>query len=105
MQLVVTKVKKDIVVGERILVVDINISEENAVLHLCMSSTPRMHPGHLPQAMPQLAYEESLSRAIFLPYEPAQSTFYSTRVHPGQLQGLLVNISATMGILIVLQII
>jgi hypothetical protein len=100
-QLVVAEMKKETIMGERMLVVDINIYEENTGLHLLpgISSAPKP-TGHVQQAMP---YNEVPSQPILLPSEPVQSSIFPPQAHTGQLQGFPVNMPSGMGFLLVPQ--
>jgi hypothetical protein len=109
-QLVVAEMKKETIMGERMLVVDINIYEENSGLHLLhgVSSAPRIDPARLQQAIPQSTQGEMLPQQFpseSLPQGQAQHFAPSlmTPAHTAPLHGFQVAMPAGMGFLLVPQ--
>jgi hypothetical protein len=76
-QLVVTEIRKETIVCERMLVVDIDIYEEDIDLHLLpgLYGTPRRDNDGTQQAMPQ---NELLSQPTPLPLAPEQYQGFHT---------------------------
>jgi hypothetical protein len=101
--------KKETIMGERMLVVDINIYEENSGLHLLhgVSSAPGADPARLQQAIPQLTQGEMLPQQFPAESRPQgqaqQFAPLMTPAHNAQLQGFQVAMPAGMGFLLVPQ--
>jgi hypothetical protein len=108
-QLVVAEMKKETIMGERMLVVDINIYEENTGLHLLqgISSAPKADPGRLQQELPQWTQGEVLPQQLppanFMPFNTQKPPSLLTPPHTAQLQGFPVAMPAGMGFLLVPQ--
>jgi hypothetical protein len=101
-QFVVAEMKKETIMGERMLVVDVNIYEENTGLHLLsgISAPPIAYPTRLPQALPDALPVPSYEiRAPHLSQHPPPML----QNHAAQMQGISVALPSGMGFLLVPQ--
>ncbi|KAF1365556.1 hypothetical protein EJ07DRAFT_151042 [Lizonia empirigonia] len=105
--IVVAEMKRETVMGERMIVVDINIYEENTGLHLFPGheSAPRNNPAQFQEALPQLTQGDvpPQQNTSALPFAPGYPQPIAVSSHPAQLQGYPVAMPAGMGFLLVPQ--
>jgi len=105
-QILVAEMKRETIMGERMIVVDLNIYEENTGLHLLsgISSGPKTNESQLQEAVPQMMREVP---SVPLPTYPigatSMSAASSTPTYTFPLQGYQVSMPAGMGFLLVPQ--
>jgi hypothetical protein len=109
-QILVAEMKRETIMGERMIVVDLNIYEENTGLHLLpgISSAPKGNRGQLRETLPQMMQEVSSEPLSAIPngatpMSTAPLRYHSTPTYGSPLQGYQVSMPAGMGFLLVPQ--